>query len=242
MQHPDLHHEKLHNLENTYHIISKLVFCVKEEIKQFYFINKENLKVVMEEESEDLYEEMESVKRVPKKLLDNKAKIFNNKELIQLMEVIVYFIKMLKDQFYGKIEDKLFNKLIQVPKMIIEAVWYYIFIFKKHQRYKWRTPSQIEQFFKEHPFVGSYHYENLQEVFGLVIAFFNLEPFCSGKFKQFFLPILMTNHQLAREIPLMFKVPKINEDEDYDTQSILVTRKCSFDMAFYQVTGQAIQV
>lgn len=52
----------------------------------------------------------------------------------------------------------------------------------------------------------------------------------------------MKNHQLSNEIPLMFKVPKTGEEEEYMTQSIVVTRKCSFDMAFYQVVGQAIQV
>ena len=41
----------------------------------------------------------------------------------------------------------------------------------------------------------------------------------------------------------MFKVPRVgDDDQDYATQSIVVTRKCSFDMAFYQLTGQAIQV
>jgi len=54
------------------------------------------------------------------------------------------------------------------------------------------------------------------------------------------MPILMKNHFLAREISLRFKIPKI--DEDVNTQNILVTRKCSFDMAFYQVIGQAITV
>lgn len=46
-----MHHEEqqsLHNLENTHHIVSKLVLSVKEKIKQFYFINKENLKKIME--------------------------------------------------------------------------------------------------------------------------------------------------------------------------------------------------
>lgn len=39
----------MHNLENTYHIISKLVVAVKDKIKQFYFINKSNLKAIVEE-------------------------------------------------------------------------------------------------------------------------------------------------------------------------------------------------
>lgn len=56
---------------------------------------------------------------VPNKLVKNEDKVFKNKELIKLVEAMVYFIKMLKDQFYGKIEDKLFAKLIHYPKMII---------------------------------------------------------------------------------------------------------------------------
>lgn len=38
---------------------------------------------------------------------------------MNLLEVIMYFIKILKDQFYGKIEDKLFSKMVHYPKMII---------------------------------------------------------------------------------------------------------------------------
>ena len=120
--------------------------------------------------------------------------------------------------------------------MVIESIWYYIFIFKEHKKYKWSTPSQIDLFFRENRFIGSYKFNNLQEVFGLVIYFFNLESFCTDKFKQFFLPVLMQNSQLSKEIPLMFKIPKTGDDEDLVAQSILVTRKCSFDMAFYQVT------
>jgi hypothetical protein len=120
--------------------------------------------------------------------------------------------------------------------MVIESIWYYIFIFKEHKKYKWSTPSQIDLFFRENRFIGSYKFNNLQEVFGLVIYFFNLESFCTDKFKQFFLPVLMQNNQLSKEIPLMFKIPKTGDDEDLVAQSILVTRKCSFDMAFYQVT------
>lgn len=48
-------HEKLHNIENTHHIISKLVLSCKQEIKQFYYVNKFNLKKLMEDESIDIY-------------------------------------------------------------------------------------------------------------------------------------------------------------------------------------------
>lgn len=54
------------------------------------------------------------------------------------------------------------------------------------------------------------------------------------------MPVLIKNPRLAREISLRFKIPTI--DEDIDTQNIFVTRECSFDMAFYQVIGEAISV
>lgn len=41
-----------------------------------------------------------------------------------------YFIKHLKDKFHGKIEDKMLNKLIHYPKMIIETSWLYLEIYK----------------------------------------------------------------------------------------------------------------
>jgi hypothetical protein len=50
----------------------------------------------------------------------------------------------------------------------------------------------------------------------------------------------MRNAPAAQQVGLRFKVPR--NDDDIDTQNILVTRKCSFDMAFYQITGQAIAV
>lgn len=91
-----------------------------------------------------------------------------------MVEVVVYFIKILQDQFYGKIEDKLFNKLVQYPKMILEATWYYIFIFAKEEQYTWKTPSQIARFFESYPFIGSYKFGDLQEVFGVIVYFLNL--------------------------------------------------------------------
>ena len=42
-----------------------------------------------------------------------------------------YFIKELKDQFHGKIEDKMFGRLIHFPKKLIECSWYYIYIFSE---------------------------------------------------------------------------------------------------------------
>lgn len=50
----------------------------------------------------------------------------------------------------------------------------------------------------------------------------------------------MRNTPAAHQVGLRFKVPR--NDDDINTQNILVTRKCSFDMAFYQVTGEAIAV
>lgn len=105
-------------MERTYHIISKLVLSVRDKIKQFYFINKQNLKEVMEEDM-DIYEEMEEIKKVPKKLRKNKERILNNKEMIKLVEVVIYFIRILRDEFHGKVEDKMFAKLLKYPKMIL---------------------------------------------------------------------------------------------------------------------------
>lgn len=232
-------HEKLHSLENTYHIVSKLISSCKGEIKQFYFINKTNLQELMEENDFD-NEEIEEIKKVPPILLRNREKLMRSQELIRLCETMFYFIKILRDHFQGKIEDKMFSKLIHYPKMIIEVVWFYVSLFAKQMNFQWTAPSQIHLFFEKHPFMGSYSFANLQEVFNLVLYFLNLESFCTDKFKQFFMPILMNNHKLAREISLRFKIPKV--DEDINAQNILVTRKCSFDMAFYQVVGQAITV
>lgn len=67
-----------------------------------------------------------------------------------------YFLKLLKDQFYGKIEDKMFGKLIHYPKMVIETAWYYIFMFAKVQQYVWTSPSQVEIFFEKHSTMMSY--------------------------------------------------------------------------------------
>jgi len=53
-------------------------------------------------------------------------------------------------------------------------------------------------FFNKYPHIGSYAFGNLQEVFGVIVYFLNLEPFCTDKFKQFFLPILMKNQALSR--------------------------------------------
>jgi hypothetical protein len=52
----------------------------------------------------------------------------------------------------------------------------------------------------------------------------------------------MKNPPLAKEITLMFKVPKSGDEDGLNPQNILVTRKCSFDMAFYQVNGDSLQV
>lgn len=42
--------EHLHSLENTYHVVSKLLLACKDEIKQFYFINKSILQSICQED------------------------------------------------------------------------------------------------------------------------------------------------------------------------------------------------
>lgn len=146
-----------------------------------------------------------------------------------------YFLKMLKDQFYGKIEDKMFGKLIHYPKMLIEAAWYYIFIFARSPNYIWTSPAQTQHFFHKYPHFSSYQFRDLQEIFNLIFYFLNLESFCTDKFKELLIPVMMKNPVSAQQVGLRFKIPK--NDENIDCQNILVTRRCSFDMAFYQVTG-----
>jgi hypothetical protein len=58
--------------------------------------------------------------------------------------------------------------------------------------------------------------------------------------KELFIPYLMKTPLIMNQIGLRFKIPR--PDEDINCQNILVTRKCSFDMAFYQLTGNGIAV
>jgi hypothetical protein len=103
---------------------------------------------------------------------------------MRLSEAMFYFLKMLRDQFYGKIEDKMFSRLIHYPKMLVEAAWYYIYTFARPQSsYIWTSPVQIQHFFEKYPHFGSYAFRDLQEIFNLVLHFLNLESFCSDKFK-----------------------------------------------------------
>ena len=50
----------------------------------------------------------------------------------------------------------------------------------------------------------------------------------------------MKSPHITSQVGLRFKIPR--PDEEINCQNILVTRKCSFDMAFYQLTGNGITV
>jgi hypothetical protein len=50
----------------------------------------------------------------------------------------------------------------------------------------------------------------------------------------------MKDRSLGLKAPLIFKTPKIEESSDGDL--IFVTRKCSFDMSFYQVKKNSLHV
>ncbi len=93
---------------------------------------------------------------------------------MRLSEAMFYFLKMLRDQFYGKIEDKMFNKLIHYPKMLIEAAWYYIYMYARSADYIWTSPTQIQHFFDKYPTFGSYNFRDLQDIFNLSLNFLNL--------------------------------------------------------------------
>lgn len=150
-----------------------------------------------------------------------------------------FFLRVLKEQFFGKIEDKLFQRLIHYPKLLVEVAWYYVFIFGREGAV-WTSPGQVGAFFEKQGDFRNYPFRDLQEVFNLVLHFLQLESFCSDKFKQLLIPVLMRNAPAAHQVGLRFKLPRI--DDEINTQSILVTRRCSFDMAFYQVNGEAIAV
>ena len=229
--------EKLTRLHDTYHVVSKLVTSCKEEIKQFYFINKQILHEFIDD-SDSLQGGV--VVRPPDALKGRRQQLLTCPELMQLTEAMMYFVRVLRDCFNGRVEDRMLVKLLHYPKMVVEAAWYYVFIFTRQHPHEWSLPSQVETFFEQHPRIGSHPFSSLLEVFNLVLPFLNLESFCSSKFKQLFMPVLIKNPQLAREISLRFKVPSL--DQDMDTQNILVTRECSFDMALYQVVGEGISV
>lgn len=225
-------------VESSHHIVSRLVLSCKEEIKQFYYINKETLREIFEKEN--LMPEDCELKQLPRVLTRLREKLMGSRELMRLGEAMFYFLRMLKDQFFGKIEDKLFARLIHYPKMLIEANWYYVFLFARAPSVPWTSPAQTHLFFQQYPHFGSYQFRDLQEVFNLIFYFLNLESFCTDKFKELLIPVLMRNPVAAQQVGLRFKVPK--NDENIDCQNILVTRRCSFDMAFYQLTGEAISV
>lgn len=66
---------------------------------------------------------------------------------MRLTQAMFYFLKLLREQFFGKIEDKLFQRLIHYPKMLIEVAWYYIFIFAREGGAIWTSPGQVAAFF-----------------------------------------------------------------------------------------------
>lgn len=225
-------------VESSHHIVSRLVLSCKEEIKQFYYINKETLREIFEKEN--LLPEDCELKQLPRTLLRLREKLMGHRELMRLGEATFYFLRMLKDQFCGRIEDKQFARLVHYPKLLIEANWYYVFLFARAPSCPWTSPAQTQQFFHKYPHFGSYQFRDLQEVFNLIFYFLNLESFCTDKFKELLIPVLMRHPAAAQQVGLRFKVPRSGEDAD--CQNILVTRRCSFDMAFYQVTGEAISV
>jgi hypothetical protein len=129
----------------THHIVSRLVQSCREEIKQFYFINKETLIQIFNEES--ISPEDCELKQLPRLLIRLKEKLMANRELMRLTEAMFYFLRLLREQFHGKIEDKLFQRLIHYPKMLLEAAWYYVFMLGRGSNAIWTSPGQVAAFF-----------------------------------------------------------------------------------------------
>ena len=141
-------------MESSHHIVSRLVLSCKEEIKQFYYINKETLREIFEKAN--MMPEDCELKQVPAGLQRLRGKLMGSRELMRLGEAMFYFLRMLKDQFFGRIEDKLFAKLIHYPKLLIEANWYYVFLFARAPSAPWTSPAQAHLFFQQYPHFGSY--------------------------------------------------------------------------------------
>ena len=70
--------------------------------------------------------------------------------------------------------------------------------------------------------IGQYKFKSIIEVFNLIVGLLGIESFCTMKFKRLLLPYFIKNKNLGLEVPLMFKVPKINDN--VDGQNIYATR------------------
>lgn len=112
-------------------------------------------------------------------------------------------------------------------------------IFSKTSKYTWSVPAEAAAFFDKYK-LGEYKFNNIQEVLNLVLNFLGLESFCSDRFKEVLLPVFMADSSIGVQVPLIFKTP--GSDENIHTQNIVVTRKCSFDMSFFQLNGRGIHV
>lgn len=69
-------------MEESHHIVSRLVQSCRDEIKQFYFINKETLIQIFNEES--LLPDDCDLKQLPRLLLKLKDRLMTNRELMRL--------------------------------------------------------------------------------------------------------------------------------------------------------------
>jgi hypothetical protein len=159
-------------VEESHHIVSRLVQSCREEIKQFYFINKETLIQIFNEENV-LPDDCE-LRQMPKLLVRLRGRLMENRELMRLTEAMFYFLRVLREQFFGKIEDKLFQRLIHYPKMLVEVAWYYVFMFGRQGGAIWTSPAQVAAFFEKNGQFGSHPFKDLQEVFNLVLHFLQL--------------------------------------------------------------------
>lgn len=101
------------------------------------------------------------VKQIPRLLRKLRAQLMGSRELMRLTEAMFYFLRVLREQFYGKIEEKLFQRLIHYPKLLIEVAWYYVFIFREGGAV-WTSPSQVGSFFEKYSEFGSYQFRDLQ--------------------------------------------------------------------------------
>lgn len=84
--------------------------CHQKKLKHFYYWNKSIISSLQPED----------------KKKGKVTKLLKNTELISLLELMFFYLKKLKDDFFQKISDKIFNKMIWFPKSVISISFMYI--------------------------------------------------------------------------------------------------------------------
>lgn len=102
--------------------------------------------------------------------------------------------------------------------------------------------SMIEGYFKSFMFSpGSYKFSSLVEVSNLIFPLLDLESFCVSKYQKIILPPVFENPSIGYRLPLAFRLMYI-EDTSEGSQTLQITRQCSFDIAFHELKLNRFQI